>query len=126
MGLRATRGGGFITDLKAKLRAYPVTMAQEIAGKAAPALTDLAQASFDGGQNVYGQAIALRGKTGDTEAAIRFAVTGTQIRTPVYPKYFKYLIAKYGVMPNGRAAMPTAWKDKLKTITQDAKPPVAK
>lgn len=132
MGLRAKKGGGFVKDLQAKLRTFPLTVAQEIAGQAAPALTDMAQGSFDSGRNVYGDArppgvdgqpLTLR-KSGDAEAAVAFAATGTQVRTPIFPKYFRYLIARYGVMPNGRAAIPAAWKEKLNEITHKAKGPV--
>lgn len=132
MGLRAIKGGGFIRDLQAKLRTFPITLAQEVAGKAAPALTDLAQATFDGGQNVYGdarppgvdgQALTLR-KSGEAEAAVSFAATGTQVRTPPFPRYMRYLIGRYGILPNGRAAIPAAWRVKLDEIKAGAKGPV--
>lgn len=132
MGLKAVKGGGFVREMQAKLRDFPKTVAAEVAVKAAPALTDLAQGSFDGGQNVYGDArpagvdgrkLTLR-KTGTAEGVIRFVAVGTQVRTPVFPRYMRYLIGKYGVLPNGKAAIPTAWKARLAEIVSGIKGPV--
>jgi hypothetical protein len=119
-----------LATLRANLRALPRTLAADVARRAAPELTNMAQGSFDSGESVYGDArpagadggaLTLR-RTGAAESVIRFVAIGTIVRTPVFPRYFKYLIAKYGVLPGGNAAIPTAWTERLNGIVKESKP----
>jgi len=119
-----------LKTVRARLQDLPRTFAADVARRAAPDLTDLAQGSFDSGRSVYGDArplgvdgnpLDLR-RTGAAEAVIRFVAIGSVVRTPVFPKYFKYLIAKYGVMPGGNAAIPAAWSDRIGQIVKETKP----
>jgi hypothetical protein len=49
-------------------------------------------------------------RTGDTRRDLRFVVNGTIIRCALGPKYAKYLIGKYKILPIGdRTSMPVAW-----------------
>ena len=128
MGLKGNPGR--LTTFAAKLRALPVTLAAEVATSAAPAMTDLTQQAYDGGQTVYGDArprgvngqpLTLR-KTGATEAGLRFINIGTIVRCVLPNHYQRYLIGKYRVLPNG--AMPAAWRAKLDQIVHSKRGPV--
>ncbi len=126
MGLKGDLGK--IHSFKAALRDMPRTLAADVAKRAAPAMTDLTQASFDSGQTVYGDArprgaegqpLTLR-KTGATEAQMRFVSVGTIVRCVLGPKYARYLIGKYSILPNG--AMPVKWAERLRTLVAESKP----
>lgn len=119
-----------LRTIRDNLRALPKTLAADVAVKAAPVLTTEAQVSFDSGQSVYGvarplgvdgNALTLRGETGDTERAVRFYALGSQVLTPEFPKYFRFLIGKYAVMPGGNAAIPVSWKAILDRLTHETK-----
>lgn len=121
--------GGSLRDFKGRLQKLPLSVAHDIAQQAAPLLTQYAQQAFDAGVNVYGDA-RPHGKdgrkltlvdTGDTRRAMRFVVNGTIVRCALGPRYAKYLIGKYGILPNGdRAAMPVAWRRALDELVRTA------
>jgi len=118
-----------LKTLAAQLRALPVTMAAAVASEAAPAMTELTQGAYSGGQTVYGDArprgvdgqpLTLH-KTGATESGLRFVSIGTIVRCVLPNKYQRYLI-RYGILPNG--GMPAAWRAKIDQITHAQKGPV--
>ena len=120
-----------LRTFKQRLRAFPTTLAAEVSKAAAPALTDLATAAYDGGRTVYGdtrpkgvdgQALDLE-ETGATRAQMRFVAVGTIMRCALGPRYSKFLI-RYGILPNGNAAVPAVWRAKLDTILAAQKGPV--
>lgn len=111
-----------INSLKRALKNIPITSVARIASKAAPAMSELAGSAYDSGQTVYGRArprgvdgdaLSLE-RTGATRAAMAFIATGRDIRTARLPRYAKYLIGKYDVLPNG--PLPQAWRDRLREI----------
>jgi hypothetical protein len=124
------RGNGFasIKAMKANLRALPVSLAHEVTQKAAPAITDLTRNAFAAKQSVYGEArpsskvdghpLALY-RTGAVQGALRFVASGTILRCVLGPKYARFLIGKYGILPNG--ALPSSWSRKLSEITHTTK-----
>jgi hypothetical protein len=129
MGLRGDVGK--LRTFKQRLREFPITLAAEVSKAVAPALTDLATGAYDGGRTVYGdtrpkgvegQALDLEA-TGATRAQLRFVAVGTVVRCVLGTKWSKYLIGKYGILPNGNAAVPAAWRAKLDAIVAAQKGP---
>lgn len=114
-----------LRDLKRSLKSVPVTAVAEIAKRSAPAVTAHAQASFRGGQDVFGapRLEAVQGgnlslvKSGATQAAIQFIATGRDIRVARLPRYAKYLIGRYGILPNGKQ-LPNAWRGTIGAIAK--------
>lgn len=113
---------GTLRDLKRSLQQLPLTTAATIARHGAPEVSALARTAFDGGKTVYGQErprgvdgqeLALV-RTGASRRAAQFTAEGTRMRTHVLPRYTKYLIGKYDVLPNG--PLPAAWRERLTEI----------
>ncbi len=115
--------------LRAHLKSLPRTVAAQVAGRAAPALTDLTQQAFDGGRDVYGvarpqsettgEALTLK-RSGKAEAALRFVAVGTVVRCVFGGvPYLKYLVGRYRVLPNG--PIPVGWRAKLGEIVGTTK-----
>lgn len=114
-----------INSLKAALRRLPVTSVARIAARAAPAMSELAQDAHASGKTVFdrprplgvdGEALSLE-RTGDTKRALQFVATGRDIRTARLPRYAKYLIGKYDLLPNG--PLPQAWRERLRDIAAE-------
>ena len=56
--------------------------------------------------------------TGKVQSFVRFTSDGTRrIRAELATKYARYLIGKYGVLPNSRVAMPVKWSAIIGDIT---------
>lgn len=122
MTVRRT-GNATFAELKSKLRKLPTSVAHSVAQQAAPAVTDLTVASFLTGKSVYGEPrpdgvdgreLTLR-KSGRTRETLKFVANGTIVRCVLGTKYARYLIGKYGILPNG--AMPAEWTRRLREIT---------
>src|SRR6187431_1600736 len=98
-----------IKGLKTRLQTLPVTIAADVAKRAAPALTAATSADFSSGRTVYGEArpASVNGgslslvKSGATRDALKFVAVGTIVRCVLGPKYSRYLIGKYNVLPMG-------------------------
>lgn len=81
-------------------------------------LTQFTRTAFESGRNVYGDA-RPKGSAGNdltlvqsgaTKAALRFVASGTVIRAQLGPRYARYLVGKYKILPIGdRTGMPIAW-----------------
>jgi hypothetical protein len=117
MGLRGNVGT--IRGLKQRINQLPISIAHDVAARAAPSLTDAARSAFDGGQTVYGEsrpagrdgkALTLE-RTGATRGGLRFEATGTIVRCVLPTRWAKYLIGKYKILPQG--ALPAEWQHKL-------------
>lgn len=116
-----------LRNLNKRLTQMPKMLAQQVAREAAQEITALAQASYDSGQTVYGDA-RPRGvhgnelslvETGFTRAALRFVSDGgTKIRAALGRPYARFLIGKYRILPIGNAALPFAWAARLKALVQ--------
>jgi hypothetical protein len=116
-----------IKGMKQAIRALPVTVAADISKRAAPALTDLTQTAFNSNATVYnesrpagvnGNSLSLV-KSGATRDALRFVSVGTIVRCVLPTKWAKYLIGRYGILPNG--ALPVKWSARLKEIVAETK-----
>lgn len=111
-----------LRSLKRALQKLPATATARIARHAAPAMSELARSAFDGGRTVYDKA-RPRGvdggelslvRTGSSRDAMAFRATGRDIRTAPLPRWTKYLIGKYDVLPNG--PLPQAWRERMTDI----------
>lgn len=121
-----------LKKLKANLRALPVSIAHDVSQRAAPAITELTLQAFESKRNVYGEARPLSTtaghheltlhRTGAVQSALRFVANGTVLRCVIGPKYARYLIGKYGILPNG--ALPASWSIRLGEIVNTTKAPL--
>ena len=112
------KSGVSIRDFKQRLAKLPISVAHDIAQQAAPLLTQFAQEAYFAQRGVYGDPYP-KGKdgrplileqTGATQRALRFVVNGTIVRCPLGPRYMRYLIGKYKILPIGdRTSMPANW-----------------
>ena len=111
-----------LRSLKRALAKLPITGTARIAARAAPAMSELAGAAYDSGQTVYGAArpsgvdggaLTLE-RTGATRRAMQFVATGRDIRTTRLPRYARFLIGRYDVLPNG--PLPLTWRERLREI----------
>lgn len=113
-----------LQSLRRVLAKLPLTVSARIAQRAAPLVSDLAREAYDSGRTVYGQTRpkGADGKpldlvrTGASRRAAQFTAEGTQMRTHVLPRYTKYLIAKYEILPNGRAPLPASWRERMREV----------
>jgi hypothetical protein len=122
--------------LKATLRAMPLSMAHDVSRRAAPVLTDKTRTAYDSGRSVYGEprpagadgAPLTLNATGATRRDVHFTAQGTVVRCVLGPKnkrgvsYPKYLIGKYGILPNG--PLPAGWSRKLQDVVRGARDPL--
>lgn len=124
MGVRGDFGS--IKALKQRLRDLPRSIAHEVAARGGPAMTDLTRQAFAAGVNVYdeprpagvdGQPLTLE-QSGATRGQLQFVVTGTIIRCALGTRWAKYLIGKYGILPNG--GLPARWAERLRGFVKEA------
>lgn len=127
MGLKGSTSQS--SSLKRTLRTLPVTVAASVARRASPALTQFTAEAFASRQTVYGDARPSSAtgaplslvKSGATRDALRFVTVGTIIRCVLPTRWAKYLIGKYGILPNG--ALPVRWSRELGKIVATTEPP---
>lgn len=128
---RNSGGNAALRSFKAQLRTLPTTVAHDVARRAAPAVTSLSREALASGRTVYeeprplgvdGGQLSLK-KTGAVERDMRFVSIGSIVRVVLGPKYAKYLIGKYGILPNG--ALPIAWARRIKQLVAETKVPRA-
>lgn len=125
MGLKGNLSS--LKGLKQTIRALPVTIAADVAKRGAPALSGEARGAFDSGQTVYGEArpAGVDGgqltlvKSGATRDALRFVSIGTIVRCVLPTRWARFLIGKYGILPNG--ALPVDWSKRLAAVVADTK-----
>lgn len=119
---RKRAGNAVLGDLKAKLRTLPTSVAIDVASKASGYLTRVTQAAYDSARNVYGEArpTGVAGKPltlKDTLAvrkSVEFVRYGTVVKCKLPTRYARFLIGKYGILPNG--FMPASWSAELKRL----------
>jgi len=126
-GAKRQIGNAALADFKRQLREFPLSLAHDIAQRAAPAITDQATSAFDAGNTVYGEArprsvyghpLTLLGPKAVTRKTIKFVSNGTIVRCVLGTKYAKYLIGKYGILPNGY--LPESWSRRLDGLLASA------
>lgn len=124
MGLRGDLST--IRRLNRRLRELPISIAHDVAQRAAPVLTALAREAHEARRSVYGESRPIgitTGEvldlevTGDTARALRFVANGTVVRAVLPTRYAKYLIGKYGILPNG--AIPVSWEQALNDLVRE-------
>lgn len=124
-----SKGNQTFASLKRTLATLPRTLAADVAKRSSPVLTNLTQEAFIGGQSVYGDA-RPRGadgqpldlyRTGAVAGQLRFTSNGTVVRAVLGPRYAKYLIGKYGILPNG--ALPVRWRSALQQVVKETPKP---
>ncbi len=123
-GLRGNPG--LLTQLGASMRALPRAIQFEAAKAVAPVATELAQAAFNAGQTVYGDArpAGVDGnaltlvQSGDARRALRFVADGTAVRCDLSAApHLRFLIGKYKVLPNNK--IPFAWRRRISEVVQE-------
>jgi hypothetical protein len=123
------KGNQTLAGLKRTLHEMPLTVAASVADRAEPVLTRETRGAFSSGRTVYGEPrpAGVDGKpldlkaTGDVSRELRFEAIGTIVRCRLGPEYSKYLIGKYGILPNG--ALPASWKRDLDRLVAETKAP---
>lgn len=103
------------------LRRLPRVVAQKVAERAAPALTALAQRTFDAGENPYGvpwasgkkgQRVSLR-RSGALFKFIRYVAIGTKLRVALGVPYAKYQVGKRPIFPRQDTTLPDEYAQTL-------------
>ena len=122
MGLRGDIAS--ISKLKKSLQAIPTSLATKIANASAPAMTDETRSAYDAGRSVYGEARPLAisegregqpltlVRTGAVRSQAQFRAYGRQLWCTIGPKYARYLIGRYGILPMG--PLPAGWSLRLR------------
>lgn len=120
----ARTGIDSMNRLKAAIKDLPIRIRSAVAQDAAGVLNNEMRSAFNSGRTVYDtpRPLSVNGapltlvKTGATRSALFFVVIGTILRAQLGTKYGKYLVGKYGVMPQ---SLPAAWRAKLTQIVDE-------
>jgi hypothetical protein len=121
------KAGVSIREFKQRLAKLPLSVAHTIAQQAAPMLTRFAQEANARRENVYGDPYPEGADgaqldlvhTGDTRRTLRFVVNGTIMRCALGPRYARFLIGKYRILPIGdRSDMPSNWRRALDELAR--------
>lgn len=99
-------------------------LAQRVAERGAPVITSMAGASYDSGKTAYDEArpLGVAGNSLDlvvsskARDSLRFVATGTRIRCVLGPRWAKFLVGKYKVLPQ---SLPEKWSKALGDIAND-------
>lgn len=116
-----------LSKLSSTLRALPVALAQEVAKRAAPVISQFAKESFDASKDPYGapwapavngEVVTLRA-TRALEKFVHYVAIGTKLRVALGVKYAKYQIGKRPIYPRA-GLLPAKYSEALRQITQEA------
>jgi hypothetical protein len=118
-----------VQGIKRALRELPISVAHNVAQRGAPELTLATRESFSAARSVYGEPRPAGAdgrpltlvRTGAVSKALKFVANGTIMRCVLGPKYARYLVGKYGVLPNG--PMPVSWSQRLGQIVREERVP---
>ena len=121
------KGNAGFSDLKAQLKKIPLSLAHDVAQRAAPTTTRLTQVAYAAGKQVYGEPrpvgeggrVLDLDQSGLTKRTLRFVASGTIVRCVLGAPYMRYLIGKYKVLPNN--AIPAEWDRALNALVEAAK-----
>lgn len=113
-----------LRDLARTLSKISTVTAARVAERGAPVITAMAGSSYDAGKTAYDEArpLGVSGNTLDlvvsskTRDAMRFVATGTRIRCVLGPRWAKYLVGKYKVLPQ---SLPEKWSKALADIANE-------
>lgn len=110
--------------LKRTLASSSPRIAEQVARKAAPVLSEKAREDFDAQQSPYdrpwgtgvdGQAITLKQSGALRDKALEYKATGTKIRASVGSVPHARYQLKFGVLPRS-GQLPTEWEAEVKKI----------
>ncbi len=116
-----------LKEFSSRLRSLPKTLAAKVTAAAAPALSDVANRTFDAGTDPYGvpwapgadgKKVTLH-KTGALERFLQYVGIGTKLRVSLGVPYAKYQIGKRPVFPRQGAALPVEYTETLKQATNE-------
>jgi hypothetical protein len=109
-----------LRKLRESLADAPLSVAIQVAQDVAPAITTEAQTAFDAGVTVYGEPrpVSLVDgekldlvQSGAVRRDMRFQAVGSVVRAVLGPRYAKYLIGRYKILPVGdRSKVPVRWR----------------
>lgn len=118
-----------INRFRSAVKALPLRIRSAVAKDSEAVLTRQTQEAYDGGETVYGTprptskskerpgaALTLR-KSGKVRGSLAFVAIGTILRAQLGMRYAKYLVGKYGVLPNGR--IPALMRAELEKIVRE-------
>lgn len=116
-----------LARMTSTLRALPKVLAQQIATKAAPALSEFANESFESSRTPYGVPWlpkvdgdrATLDKTGALKRFVYYVAIGTKLRVALGVPYAKYQIGKRPLFPRQGGLLPAKYSAKLQQITQE-------
>ncbi len=114
-----------LSKMSATLRALPTVLAQKIATKAAPVISQFANESFEASTDPYGVAwtpkadgsTATLVKTGNMKRFLYYVAIGTKLRVALGTRYAKYQIGKRPVFPRA-GVLPSKYATALVQIAQ--------
>lgn len=114
-----------LSKLGSAMRAAPLRIRTNVAKEGSVALTDDLREDFDGGRTAYGDPRPLSKagtplslvKSGGTKATLVFKAIGTILRVALGTKHAKFLVGKYGMLPNPKR-LPSDWQKKLAGIVR--------
>ena len=114
-----------LRNFTAKLRELPRVVAQKVAAAAAPALTAAANATFNAGENAFGETwspgvdgthITLK-KSGSLARGIHYVATGTKLRVKLGVRYARYQLGRRPAFPRQGDQLPTSYVKALTDAT---------
>lgn len=115
-----------LSKFSATLRGLSVALAQKIADKAAPVISQIADDAFRASRDPYGapwapsvkgEVVTLRA-TGALEKFVRYVAIGTKLRVALGVKYAKYQIGKRPIYPR-QGLLPARYSTELARIAQE-------
>lgn len=114
-----------LKELRKKLLELPRTVAIRTAAEGASVINDLARSQYTSGQTVYSTSRPVGAKgdkldlveSGATLNTMHFASAGTTIWCVLGPRWAKYLVGKYAILP--RKQLPAAWSEALAAVLRD-------
>ncbi len=110
-----------LQNFSKKIGELSKVVAIKIAAASADALTEVARASFDAGQDPYGNAwepgdkgerVTLK-KSGGTERGLYYVAIGTKLRARFAVAYAKYQVGRRRVLPTQGDVLPQPYIDAL-------------
>lgn len=114
-----------LRSLERSIRALPLVVAQKVAAASAGTITTMARATFDAGENAYGDTWleSAEGKrvtlhrTGGLESGVGYVATGTRLWARLGPKYSRYQVGPRPVFPRAGARLPVRYVEALAAST---------
>lgn len=116
-----------LSKFSSDLRRLPRVVAQKVTAAAAPAITELARATFAASENAYGvpwtpghdgDKVTLR-KTGALARYVHYVGIGTKLRVALGVAYAKYQIGRRPVFPTQGKTLPAEYVRTLQRIAAD-------